>query len=95
MRKKFIAANWKMNNGIFETEKFIKSFSVNSDENIDILICAPFISLHVLKNEFKNRKLILGAQNVSSEDKGAYTGEISASMLKELEVSRDVLRASA
>ena len=43
MRKKFIAANWKMNNGIFETEKFIKSFSVNSDENIDILICAPFI----------------------------------------------------
>lgn len=87
MRKKLIAANWKMNNGIFETEKFIKSFSVNSDENIDILICAPFISLHILKNEFENRNLILGAQNVSSEDKGAYTGEISANMLKELEVS--------
>ncbi len=78
-----IAANWKMNPSrqkeaqeIFEEVKK----GAKDIEDAEVVICPPFVFLPLLKG------LTLGAQNVYSEDKGAFTGEISASMLKDLGV---------
>ena len=84
MRKPFIAANWKMNKTIEETGEFISSFLplVKGVTDVDILIAPPFTSLSTASQLLKNTSVQLGAQNVYFEEKGAFTGEISVSMLK-------------
>jgi triosephosphate isomerase len=84
MRKPFIAANWKMNKTIEETGEFINSFLpiVKGVTEVDILIAPPFTSLGTASQLLKNTNVQLGAQNVYFEEKGAFTGEISVSMLK-------------
>jgi triosephosphate isomerase len=84
MRKPFIAANWKMNKNIEETEEFINSFLplVKAVSDVDILIAPPFTSLGAAAGLLKSSNVVLAAQNVFYEEKGAYTGEISAGMLK-------------
>lgn len=83
MRKPFIAANWKMNKTITETDKFISRFipEVKDRSDVDIAIAPPFTSLAVAAEELKDTNIILAAQNVFYEEKGAYTGEISPLML--------------
>jgi triosephosphate isomerase len=85
-QKKFIAANWKMNKGLVEAQKFIEEiknyFEKNVNMNCDIIICPPFISLDTVYKNTKGTDIKLGAQNVFYETNGAYTGEISCSMLK-------------
>ncbi|MFZ1320020.1 MAG: triose-phosphate isomerase [Ignavibacteria bacterium] len=86
MRKKLIAGNWKMNKSYNESqilaEEIVKSIEPTVLENIDVLICPPFISLGKISDVIKDSGIKLGAQNVYSENDGAYTGEISAEMLK-------------
>jgi len=84
MRKPFIAANWKMNKTIEETGAFIDAFLplVKNETEVDILIAPPFTSLSTAAQLLKNSNVQLGAQNVYFEEKGAFTGEISVSMLK-------------
>ena len=84
MRKPFIAANWKMNKTIEETGAFISSFlpMVKNVTDVDILIAPPFTSLSTASQLLTNTNVQLGAQNVYFEEKGAFTGEISVSMLK-------------
>ena len=84
MRKPFIAANWKMNKTIEETEEFINSFLplVKDVSDVDILIAPPFTSLGAASGLLNSSNVILAAQNVFYEEKGAYTGEISTGMLK-------------
>jgi triosephosphate isomerase len=84
MRKPFIAANWKMNKTIEETIEFINAFvpQVKDVAEVDILIAPPFISLSTASQLLKNTNVQLGAQNVYFEEKGAFTGEISVSMLQ-------------
>ncbi len=89
MRKKIIAANWKMNKNVDETSEFIGTFlnemkSVNS--SAEVVICPPSIGLHTAAKALKGSPVRLGAQNVHFEDDGAYTGEISARMLKSLDI---------
>lgn len=89
MRIPLIAGNWKMNNTIEEGQKLVKSlveFSSNFDKDREILICAPFTALHSLKTVLDGSKIKLGAQNMHCEDSGAYTGEVSPLMLKEIGV---------
>lgn len=90
MRKIFLVGNWKMYKGIKETEIFIKEIKKELNEEVfeklDIAICPPFISLYVAANLLKDSKIFLGAQNAFYEKEGAYTGEISPSMLKEIGV---------
>ncbi|MEO0239849.1 MAG: triose-phosphate isomerase [candidate division WOR-3 bacterium] len=90
MRKILLAGNWKMYKGIKETEIFIKELKEEIDEEIfeksDIAICPPFTSLYIASNLLKDSKIFLGAQNVFYEKEGAYTGEISPKMLKEIGV---------
>jgi triosephosphate isomerase len=84
MRKPFISANWKMNKTIEETEEFINSFLpiVKDVTDVDILIAPPFTSLGPSSRLLKTSNVILAAQNIFYEEKGAYTGEISPVMIK-------------
>src|SRR5579862_1918299 len=87
MRKKLIAGNWKMNKTIPETESFIRELLAamqgKSSAKTDVLICPPFTSLSGAKNAIgSSGALHLGAQNVSENDDGAYTGEVSVRMLQ-------------
>ncbi len=88
MAKKLIVGNWKMNpQSQKEAEILFKSIgqSIKNIKNTNIVICAPFPFLLPLK-KLKIKKIALGAQNVSFEQKGAHTGEISTSMLKSVGV---------
>lgn len=82
MRKKIIAGNWKMNNTISEAENFVSSIidRINVDD-VDVVICPNFVCLETVGNLLDGKKVSLGAQNVYFEEKGAYTGEVSADML--------------
>ena len=86
MRRMLMVANWKMNKSIAETRAFCQEFMplVNNIRNIDMVICPPFTSLQVLKSELESSIVKLGAQNLFGEENGAYTGEISASMLTDV-----------
>ncbi|HDH04800.1 MAG TPA: triose-phosphate isomerase [Nitrospirae bacterium] len=83
MRKPYIAANWKMHKTIEETEEFINAFlpMVRDITDVDILVAPPFTSLAAASRLLKSSNVILGAQNVYYEEKGAYTGEVSPGML--------------
>ncbi len=89
MRVPLIAGNWKMNNTIEESLDLANNlveFSKEFDKNTEILICAPFTALYALKKVLNGSKIKLGAQNMHFEESGAYTGEISAIMLKDIGV---------
>ena len=85
MRKKVIAGNWKMNmdlNGSIELISGLKNSLKDIDINCNVIVCPPYTSLETAKELIKESKIQLGAQNMYYEENGAYTGEISASMLK-------------
>jgi len=94
MKKKIIIANWKMSLGLKETgsltSEILKGLKkIKNLQNLEIVLCPSFIALPMVKELVKNSSLpiFLGAQNVFWEEKGAYTGEVSVSMLKELGVN--------
>ena len=87
MRKKIIAANWKMNMTVGETESFLNDFRMEVEEvsSVEIVIAPPFTAISKLSELLGgSQKIRLGAQNFYFEKSGAYTGEISATMLREL-----------
>ena len=88
MRNLLVAGNWKMNCGPKETSALlqgIKKSDVTIPEEVDVLVCPPMVSLKTASEELKDAPgIALGAQNVHSEDNGAYTGEVSTSMLNEI-----------
>lgn len=87
IRKPLIAGNWKMFKTISEAEAFADSFKgLYQSSDIQVAICPPFTQLEALKESFKDTDIKLGAQNMHFEDEGAFTGEISAAMLKEIGV---------
>jgi triosephosphate isomerase len=87
MRRKFITANWKMHKTTAEALAFAASFkALRRDADAETCVCAPFTQLAALKEAFAGTDVKLGAQNVHFEEKGAYTGEISAAMLREIGV---------
>jgi triosephosphate isomerase len=86
MRKKIVAGNWKMNMDLSEGLKFAgaieKHFRENPSDKAQVIICTPFIHLAGVAEILKHGKLALGAQNCASEASGAFTGEVSAYMIK-------------
>lgn len=87
MRNPIIAGNWKMNKTIKEGVDFIKNIQEKVEKtDVEVVICAPATLLKDLKLASKGTKIKIGAQNMHYEDSGAYTGEISAAMLKEIDV---------
>lgn len=89
MRRPFIAANWKMNKITSEAREFIAGFfpEVKEVTDVDIVIAPPFTSLSIAAEILKlimNTHIVLAAQDVFYEEKGAYTGEISPLMLADI-----------
>ena len=87
MRRKIIAANWKMNMTLNESESYLECFllEIADEKAVDIVLVPPFTALarvSELLNDVQNVKL--GAQNMHFEKGGAFTGEISAAMIREL-----------
>jgi len=83
MRTKIIAGNWKMNTTAVEAEGLVRGIleKVSDVRGVEIVVCPPFTSLAVVSPLIGGSNVALGAQNMHWEDKGAYTGEVSATML--------------
>jgi len=92
MRKKVIAGNWKMNKDPIEAAEFVKEFipMVEDTEN-EVVICAPYLSLIGLVQFTKGTNIKIGAQNMHWENSGAFTGEVSPSMLSYIGVEYVVI----
>ena len=88
MRRYVIAGNWKMNFTPSEATAFINEIKplLEGKNNCDIIFCAPFVTIGAAMEAAKGSNIKIGAQNVHFEEKGAFTGEISAKMLKEIGV---------
>ncbi|MGI6450711.1 MAG: triose-phosphate isomerase [Desulfitobacteriia bacterium] len=85
-RRRLIAGNWKMNKTSPEARDFATAFleKVGDVTDLDMVVCAPYTALPVLKEELEESIVHIGAQNMYHEPQGAFTGEISAAMLKDL-----------
>jgi triosephosphate isomerase len=86
MRIPFIAGNWKMNTTATEAERLVLEMLEKLDriEGVEKVLCSPFVSLVAISMMLQTSSIKLGAQNMYFEAKGAYTGEISPLMLREL-----------
>lgn len=85
-RRPLIAGNWKMNNNIAQTQEYFDDFlpKVKDLVDVDIVICPPFTNLFIAAQNIKGSSVKLGAQNMHWEESGAFTGEISPVMLKDI-----------
>ena len=93
-RKAIIAGNWKMNNTRPEAKALleaIKPLVANAEGKIEVVACVPFTNLETAVNVTAGSNVKIGAENVHFEEKGAFTGEISAPMLTELGVEYVVI----
>jgi triosephosphate isomerase len=79
-----IAGNWKMYKGPAETAEFCLGLREQELGGVDVVVCPPFVSLAVAVQLLAGTEIAVAAQNVHWEDEGAYTGEVSARMLREL-----------
>ena len=87
MRKPIIAGNWKMHNTMAEAKTLVKDLAaLVADAQAEVVVCAPFTALAAAKEAAQGTNVKVGAQNIHWEAKGAFTGEISAAMLKEIGV---------
>jgi triosephosphate isomerase (TIM) len=94
MRKKILAANWKMNLTHSEAESYIRSFEseIRDFNDVDVVIIPPFTAIPaIVAAAEKMQMLRVGAQNMHWEKSGAFTGEISATMLRALYVRYVIL----
>jgi len=92
-RKYLIAGNWKMNTTASETDDLISEINslVGQQTQVQVCICPPFTSLQKGSSLVEQTEVLLGAQNMSAEPSGAFTGEISAEMLRDLYVNFVIL----
>ena len=82
MRKRLVAGNWKMNKTPSETRAFIKELApLVKEAKCDVVLCVPAVDLIPAVEAAKGSRIKIGAQNMHFEEKGAFTGELSASML--------------
>ncbi len=92
MRKRIIAGNWKMNKTPSEAIELVNLLKDKADsKEADVVFCVPFVNLIPVKEALKGTNIKVGAQNLHFENSGAYTGEISAPMLKEIGVDYVVI----
>jgi len=93
MRKKIIAGNWKMNKTVGEAVELANAIklALADCKAADVVLCPPFTAIKAVSDVVSETLINVGAQNMSSEENGAYTGEISHAMLKELFVRYVIL----
>ena len=92
-RTRFIAGNWKMNKSIAEAEQFVGALlpRVAAVDGVDIVICPPFLALAPLVDSARGSQVGIYAQTMHEAESGAFTGEVSAEMLAEIDVQGVVL----
>ena len=92
MRRKVIAGNWKMNMTPSEAVKLANNLKGNvANDNVDVIFCVPAIDIVPVVEAVKGTNIKIGAENMYIEEKGAYTGEISANMLVDAGVSHVII----
>jgi len=93
IRKKVIAGNWKMNktaaDGVALTKDIVAE--IGRETGVDVVVCPPFTALESVARALEGQAIKLGAQNMHPEKSGAYTGEVSAEMLRTLYVTHVIL----
>jgi triosephosphate isomerase (TIM) len=92
-RTPFIAANWKMNKTIAEAEEYIQALlpQVGAIGDVEIVVCPPYLALQALLDSARGSSVQIYAQNMHEADDGAFTGEVSAAMLTEIDVQGVIL----
>ena len=87
-RKTIIAGNWKMNKTPSETKAFAEEFKALLPKTkwCDVVLCVPFVDVPAAVRAFKDSRVAVGAENLYYEKSGAYTGEVAADMLADLDV---------
>lgn len=92
MRKKMVAGNWKMNKTPSEAIELVKELKpLVADSDVDVVFCVPSIDIMPVNNELEGSNIYIGAENMFYEEKGAYTGELSADMLTDAGVTHVIL----
>ncbi len=93
LRKKFIAGNWKMNKTPADAADLVSEIvtAIGRQTDVDVLVCPPFTALESVSRHLEGSNLKLGAQNMHFELNGAFTGEVSAPMLRCLFVTHVIL----
>lgn len=85
MRRPIIAGNWKMNNTKAEAQTLIKELiPLVKDAQCEVVVCVPYTAIETVAALCKGSNIKVGAENIAWAEKGAFTGEISAAMLKEV-----------
>ena len=91
-RKKIVAGNWKMNNGLQETELLINELAKETNHSgCEVMIAPSFVSLKTSIDSLKNKDIEVVSQNVHQKNNGAYTGEISAKMLSSIGIKTTII----
>jgi triosephosphate isomerase len=87
-RTPFVAGNWKMHKTVAEAEAFIAGLlpRISSVDGVDVAICPPFTALQAMVDSARGSRVAVYAQNMHEAESGAFTGEVSAPMLSELDV---------
>jgi len=93
VRKPIVAGNWKMNKTASDAVTLVNGLKADlgSMDKVDVVVCPPFTALSAVVQALKGTKIAVGAQNMHWEKSGAFTGEISAEMLRELGVHYVIL----
>jgi triosephosphate isomerase (TIM) len=92
-RKPFIAANWKMNKTIAEAEAYIQALlpKVGAVGDVEVAVCPPYLALQAMVDSARGSSVQVFAQSMHESDDGAFTGEVSAPMLSEIDVQGVIL----
>ena len=88
-RTPFIAGNWKMHKTIAEAEAYIQALlpRVGAVDDVEVVICPPYTALQAMVDSARGSSVQVYAQNMHEADEGAFTGEVSAPMLVEIDVA--------
>ena len=92
-RMPIVAGNWKMHKTVAEAEAFIQGLlpRVSTADNVEVVICPPFTALEAMVDSTRGSRVEVYAQTMSGEESGAFTGEVSAPMLSEIDVHGVIL----
>ena len=93
MRRPYIAGNWKMNKTGPEAEDFVWALlpQISGEDHAEVVICASFTALTPVIDATRGSRIKVAAQNMHQAESGAYTGEVSAAMLRDLDVRAVIL----
>lgn len=93
MRKQIVAGNWKMNKNASETKALLQDLIAKADQNTkaEIIVAPTFVNLGLALDSLKGTNIHVAAQNLHQKESGAYTGEISASMLTDIGIDTVIL----